>query len=72
MKDRAYEIATNLQYLRCQRALASIGYKFFEKKTVSGISVNGQLAGELHRPVIKKFKRRNAMRDLKTIFGQGI
>ena len=33
-------------------------YKFFDKKTGSGISVNKQLAKELHKPVIKKFKRR--------------
>ena len=33
-------------------------YKFFEKKNGSGISVNEQAAEELHKPVIKKFKRR--------------
>ena len=33
-------------------------YKFFDKKTVSEINVNEQLAEELHKPVIKKFKRR--------------
>ena len=33
-------------------------YKFFDKKTGSRMSVNEQLAEELHKPVIKKFKRR--------------
>ena len=33
-------------------------YKFFDKKTGSGVSVNEQLAEELHKPVINKFKRR--------------
>ena len=33
-------------------------YKFFDKKTGSGTSINEQLAEELHKPVIKKFKRR--------------
>ena len=33
-------------------------YKFFDKKTGSGVSVNEQLAEELYKPVIKKFKRR--------------
>ena len=33
-------------------------YKFFDKKIGSGISVNEQLAEELHKPIIKKFKRR--------------
>ena len=32
-------------------------YKFFDKKTGSGDSVNNQLAEELHKPVTKKFKR---------------
>ena len=33
-------------------------YKFFDKKTGSGVSVNEQLAEELHKTVIKNFKRR--------------
>ena len=33
-------------------------YKIFDKKTVSGISVNEQLAEELHKPVTKTFKIR--------------
>ena len=33
-------------------------YKFFDKKTGSGISVNEELAEELRKPVIKKFKKR--------------
>ena len=33
-------------------------YKFFDKKPVLGASVNRQLAEELHKPVIKKCKKR--------------
>ena len=33
-------------------------YKFFDKKTGLRVSVNEQLAKELHKPVTKKFKRR--------------
>ena len=33
-------------------------HKFFDKKIESGINVNEQLDEELHKPVIKKFKRR--------------
>ena len=33
-------------------------YKLFDKKTGFGASVNEQLAEELHKPVINKFKRR--------------
>ena len=66
LKDRAYEIARNRKYDGYQRALASIVYKFPDKNTGSGatarrkagISVNEQLAEELHKPVTKKFKRR--------------
>ena len=41
-----------------QRALTNMVYKIFDKKTGSGVSVNEQLAEELHKPVIKKIKRR--------------
>ena len=71
LKDRAYEIARNWKYDGYQRASASVFYKFFDKKTGSGVSVNEQLAEELHKPVIKKkSKEEKSMRDLKTIFGQ--
>ena len=36
-----------------------MAYKFFDKKTVLGVSVNEQLAEELHKPVLTKFKRRS-------------
>ena len=43
-----------------QRGLASMMYKFFDKKTGLGAkaSVNKDLAEELHKPVIKKSKRK--------------
>ena len=59
MKDRAYEIARN--HDGYQRALTSMVYKFFDNKTASGVSVNEQLAEELHKLVIKKFKRKRSM-----------
>ena len=40
-------------------------YKLFDKKTGSGVSVNEQLAEELHKPVIKKFKRRKIYEKFK-------
>ena len=58
MKYRAYKIARNRNYHGYQTALASRVYRFFDKKTGSGISVNEQLAEELHKSVIKKLKRR--------------
>ena len=65
-RDKAFNIAKNPKYDGYQRGLASIVYKSFDKKTKgSGITLgnksipqNGQLAEELHKPVIRKFKRR--------------
>ena len=58
LKIRAYEIARNPGYYGHERALAIIVYKFFDKKTGSGISVNEQLAEVLPKAVMKKFTRR--------------
>ena len=55
LKDRADEIARNCEYNGYQRVLASMVYKFYDKKIGSGIIVKEQLAKELHKPVIKKF-----------------
>ena len=43
-------------------------YKFFDKKTGSGVSVNEQLNEESHKPVTKKFWKKTYA----TIFGQQI
>ena len=53
LKNRAYEIARNCNYDGYQKALASMVYKRFDKKTVSGVSVSEQLAEELRKPIIK-------------------
>ena len=58
LKDRAYNIARDRNYDGYQIALKSMPYEFSDKKTGSGISVNEQLAEELHKPVTKKFQRR--------------
>ena len=55
MRDRVYQIARNCNYQRHQRALATMVYKFFDKSTGLGISVNEQLAEEWHKSVVKKF-----------------
>ena len=44
----------------------------FDKKTGLGVSVNEELAQELHKPMIKKFEKGNFVLDLKVIFGQQI
>ena len=60
-RDKAFKIAKNPKYDGYQRGLASIVYKFFDKKfSESGITSgpNYQLAEELHKPIIRKFKKR--------------
>ena len=46
----------NSKYDGYRRALGSMVYKCFEKKTRSGVSVNENLAVELHKPAIKILK----------------
>ena len=58
MKDRPYGIARICDFDWYQRTLASMVCKFFDKKTGSGVSIDKQLAQELHKSVIKTFKRR--------------
>ena len=60
LKDRAFEIASDPKYDGYQRGLASMVYKFFDKKSSgSGIvkKSNVKLANELHKLVIKKFSK---------------
>ena len=65
-RDKAFKIVSNPKYDGYQRGLTSMVYKFFEKKppslnksSVSGIfnEANYQLANELHKPIIRKFKK---------------
>ena len=61
LKDTAFRIASDPKYDDYQRGLASMVYKFFDKKSSgSGIinEANYQLADELHKPIIRKFKKR--------------
>ena len=61
LKDKAFKIASDPKYNGYQRGLASMVYKFFHKTfSWSGVATepNYQLANELHRQIIRKFKRR--------------
>ena len=62
LKDRAFNIAKDQKYDGCQRGLASMVYKFFDKKSEgSGVKLipqNEQLANELHKPIIRKFEKK--------------
>ena len=72
LKNKAFNIAKDPNYDGYQRGLASMVYKFFDKKSASladkstkggGVNTklapqNQQLAEDLHKTFIKKFKKR--------------
>ena len=71
LRDKACKIASDAKYDGYQRRLASIVYRFFDKKSSrSGdTEPSYQLARELHKQIIRKFKRREVFSFLETIFG---
>ena len=61
LRDKAFKIASNPNYDEYQRGLAAMLYMFFDKKSSGGAIrpvPNYQLANELHRQIIRTFKRR--------------
>ena len=77
LRDKAYNIASNPKYDGYQRGLASLVYKFFDSNIASpdkksvGSEINTIksssliLADELHKPIIKKFKKRKVYSQFK-------
>ena len=70
LRDKAFNIAKNPKYDGYQRGLASMVYKFFDKKSKgSGVNIplefNEQLAKELHKPIIRNFKKRTVYSGFK-------
>ena len=78
LRDKAFNIAKNPKYDGYQRRLASMVYKCFDKKSASlsdkselgsGVNIplefNEQLAKELHKPIIRKFKKRKVYSGFK-------
>ena len=70
LKDKAFEIASDPKYDGYQRGLASMVCKFFDKKSASldkskGSDIinepNYQLANKLHKPIIRKFKKKKSL-----------
>ena len=61
LRDKAFKIASNPKYDGYQRGLAAMVYEFFDK-TSKGRGIinepNYQLGNELHKPIIRKFKKR--------------
>ena len=75
LKDKVFNIAKDPKYDWYQRVLASTVYKYFDKKSVgSGVANNEykqnlQLVEELHKPIIRNFKKEQFILDSKTVFG---
>ena len=68
LRDKAFKIASDQKYDGYQRGLASMVYKFFDKKSSgSGLAnkENIQLANELHKPIIRKFNKRKVYSSFK-------
>ena len=64
LRDKAFKIASDPKYDGYQRGLASMVYKFFDKKSRgSGIvnEPNYQLANGLHKPIIRKLKKKKSL-----------
>ena len=75
LRDAAFNIAKNPKYDGYQIGLASMVYKFFDKKsTGSSVNIasefNEQLTKELRKPIIRKFKKEKFILDLEIIFGE--
>ena len=57
LKNKAYKIV-DPKVDGYQRSLAAMVYKFFNKRTRGSGIENKQLAEELHKPIVRNFKRR--------------
>ena len=79
LRDKTFSYAKNLKYDGHQKGFASMVYKFFDQKSASladksakgsgaAMLQNEQLAEELHKTIIKKFKKEKFILHLKTIF----
>ena len=74
LRDKVYDIASNPEYDGYQRGLASMVFKFFDKKSMgSGFKKlknttkpsSSILADELHKPIIRKFIERKVYSQFK-------
>ena len=66
MHDKGFNIAKSPKYNGYQHGLASMVYNFFDKKTCGSsikneIISNKELAEELDKPNIRKFKKKSTL-----------
>ena len=70
LKDKAFEIPSNAKYDGYQRGLASMVCRFCNKKSKGAgikndIKENPQLVNEIHKPIIRTFKKRKVYSSFK-------
>ena len=65
LKTKAFKISSNPKYNDYERGLVSIVYKFFDKRSKGSGLKNQQLAHKLHKPIIRKFKKRKVYSSFK-------
>ena len=68
LRDKAYDISSNPKYDSYQRGLASMVYKFFDKKSTgsgTGKPSSSILADKRHKPIIRKFNKRKVYSQFK-------
>ena len=77
LRDKAYDIASNPENNGYHRGLASMVYKFFDKRSTaepsslermgSGFKSSSILADKFHKPIIKKFDKKKVYSQFKDI-----
>ena len=72
LRGKSFNIAKDPKYDGYQRGLASMVYKFFDRKTTgSGIKSmlqNEELAEQLHKPITRKCRKQKCIQHFTTIF----
>ena len=67
--DKLFDIAKNPKYDLYQKGIASMVYKFFDKKSKGSFNIevkhNEQLSKELDKPIIRNFKKRTVYSGFK-------
>ena len=62
LRDKEYNIAKDPKYDVYQLGLASMVYKFYDKKTSGGTvkdeNISNKKLAELHKPITRKFNKR--------------
>ena len=79
LRNKAFKTASDPKYDGYQRELASIVYRFFDKKSTSLNESSGSgivnepnyysLANELHKPIIRQFKKRKVYSSFRDNIG---